>query len=158
MKIIRIIDSAFDAKAEREALEATGAGAVACFTGLVRGEGGLTSLTLDHYPAMSEKRLHEIADDCIARWSLLGVAIVHRVGRMIPGERIVFVGAASSHRQAALEACDYLIDWLKSSAPFWKKEVFADGSSGWVDARESDAHSLKRWLNKGSTNDPANNP
>lgn len=129
-----------------ERLEQLGGGAVASFTGIVRGDDGLISLRLDHYPAMTDDQIRRIVDDAMARWPLLGVTIVHRVGELRPGERIVFVGTASARRAAALESCAFLIDWLKAAAPFWKKEVFADGRAHWVEARVEDDAARDRWL------------
>jgi len=145
MIAIDVREADFDPAAELAALEALGGGAVASFTGIVRGDGGLVSLRLDHYPAMTQQQIGRIVEEATARWPLLGVRIIHRVGEMHPGERIVFVGTASSHRQAALEACAFLIDWLKSAAPFWKKESFADGTTRWVEARQEDDAAMARW-------------
>lgn len=128
-----------------EDLERLGGGAVASFTGLVRAEQGLVALELDHYPAMTAPAIERIVEAAEARWPLLGAIVVHRVGRLAPGERIVFAGTASSHRAAALDACHYLIDRLKTDAPFWKKQHFADGSSGWVEARATDSAAAARW-------------
>lgn len=126
-------------------LEALGGGAVASFTGIVRGEGGLVAMRLDHYPAMTEAQIARIVAEAEARWPLLGVVVIHRVGELMPGERIVFVGTASAHRAAALESCAFLIDWLKTSAPFWKKERFDDGRAEWVEARAEDDAARDRW-------------
>lgn len=126
-------------------LEGLGGGAVASFTGIVRGGDGLETLRLDHYPAMTESQIGRIVEEALERWALLGVVVQHRVGVMQPGERIVFVGAASRHRGEALDACAFLIDWLKTSAPFWKKESFADGAALWVEAREQDEAARARW-------------
>lgn len=127
-------------------LEQLGGGAVASFTGIVRGGDGLVSLRLDHYPAMTDDQIRRIVDEAATRWPLLGVIIVHRVGELRPGERIVFVGTASAHRAAALESCAFLIDWLKASAPFWKKERFEDGRAQWVEARTEDDAARDRWV------------
>ena len=135
----------FDPGAKLARLEALGGGAVASFTGLVRGGGGLTRLTLEQYPGMTEAVLRALADQASTRWPLAGVTIIHRVGALAPGERIVFVGTASAHRAAALEACAFLIDRLKTDAPFWKHETFADGRNGWVEARGSDDAATARW-------------
>ena len=102
-------------------------------------------MTLEHYPGMTEKRLGEIAAEATRRWPLSATLIIHRYGRLVPGERIVLVATASSHRQAALESCQFLIDWLKTKAPFWKKEEFADGRSNWVEARAADDAAAARW-------------
>jgi molybdopterin synthase catalytic subunit len=135
----------FDVGAELAVLEASGGGGVASFTGVVRGEDGLTALQLDYYPAMTQVQLERIVVEAKARWPLLAVRVIHRVGRLAPGERIVFVGTASRHRAAALESCAFLIDWLKSAAPFWKKAYFADGSARWVEARGEDEVQKARW-------------
>jgi len=128
---------------------AAGAGAVATFTGLVRRDpdatGAVGTLELEHYPGATEAALRRVAEGAIARWSLGGATIVHRVGPMAPGERIVFVAAASAHRAAALEACAYLIDRLKTDAPFWKRETRGDGEGQWVEARDTDAAAAARW-------------
>jgi molybdopterin synthase catalytic subunit len=144
MKRILVQNEDFDSGAELAALEATGAGAVASFTGIVRGDGGVTAMTLEHYPAMTQAALESLADQAAARWSLSAVTLIHRVGELHPGDRIVFVGTASAHRAAALEACAFLIDRLKTDAPFWKKERRADGEA-WVGARESDDAAAERW-------------
>ncbi|EZP69728.1 Molybdenum cofactor biosynthesis protein MoaE [Sphingomonas paucimobilis] len=136
----------FDIAAELAALEACGGGGVASFTGIVRGGEGLTALELHHYPAMTMAQVGRIVEDAMARWPLLGVRVIHRYGRLEPGERIVFVGTASRHRTAALESCAFLIDWLKSHAPFWKKEHFSDGSARWVEARVEDDAKARGWL------------
>ena len=136
-----------DVGAELAALEA-GAGAVASFVGVVRGEAGgrrLTSLILEHYPAMTEASLAEIAKTAANRWQLTGCTIIHRVGELTPGDRIVLAAAASAHRADALAATAFLIDWLKTDAPFWKRENFADGTSHWVSARDEDQAARNRW-------------
>jgi molybdopterin synthase catalytic subunit len=126
-------------------LEGAGGGGVASFTGIVRGEGGLAALRLEHYPGVTERMLGELAEEAGRRWPLLAVSIAHRVGEMAPGERIVFVGAASRHRAAALAACAFLIDRLKTRAPFWKHERFADGTARWVEARAEDEAADAGW-------------
>lgn len=135
----------FDPAVELAALEALGGGGVASFIGIVRGGGGLVSLHLDHYPAMTQAQVERIAADAMSRWPLLGLRIVHRVGTLRPGDRIVFVGTASAHRTAALESCAFLIDWLKSNAPFWKKESFEDGRQSWVEAKAEDDAKAASW-------------
>ncbi|TGX50304.1 molybdenum cofactor biosynthesis protein MoaE [Sphingomonas gei] len=145
--MIRVsVDSApIELSVEVAALEERGAGGVATFTGLVRGDDGVTALELEHYPGMTEAVLIDLAEAATSRWELLGVTIVHRVGIMTPGERIVFVGAAAHHRREALDACAYLIDRLKTDAPFWKREQIGEGAR-WVEARASDGDAAGRWL------------
>lgn len=145
MKRVAIQPQDFDVAAELAALEALGGGGVASFTGVVRGEGGLVALELEHYPAMTQAQVDRIVDDALARWPLLGVSVIHRFGRLEPAARIVFVGTASRHRAAALESCAFLIDWLKSHAPFWKKEHFEDGATHWVEARAEDGAKARGW-------------
>jgi len=126
----------------------TDIGGVGSFIGTVRGTAQgrpITEMALEHYPGMTERALAAIAAEAAARWRLLGATIIHRVGSMAPGETIVLVLAASAHRHDALEATAFLIDWLKTKAPFWKKETFADGSHAWVDARESDEAAAEKW-------------
>lgn len=144
--MIRIqVDAApIDLAAELAAVEATGAGGIATFTGLVRGDDGVTELELEHYPGMTEAALAHLADTAVQRWSLLGVTIVHRVGRMTLGERIVLVGTAALHRREALDACAFLIDRLKTGAPFWKRERRGEAAQ-WVEAKASDDHAADRW-------------
>ncbi|MBA4090538.1 molybdenum cofactor biosynthesis protein MoaE [Sphingomonas sp. VDB2] len=145
MKRVAIQAADFDVAAELAALEALGGGGVASFTGVVRGDGGLIALELEHYPAMTQAQVDRIVDEALARWPLLGVSVIHRFGRLEPGARIVFVGTASRHRTAALESCAFLIDWMKSDAPFWKKEHFGDGATQWVAARAEDEARAKGW-------------
>ena len=125
----------------------TDVGAVCAFTGLCRSEGEtLSALELEHYPGMAEAKLAETADAALARWPLDGIVVVHRHGVIRPGQRIVFVAAASRHRDAAFEACRFVMDYLKTDAPFWKKEHRADGGEGaWVDARDADDDARRRW-------------
>ena len=146
MKRVSIQTEDFDTSAELATLENCGGGGVASFTGIVRGDDGLVALELQHYPAMTMVQVERIVEDAMNRWPLLGVRVIHRHGRMEPGERIVFVGTASRHRTAALESCAFLIDWLKSHAPFWKKEHFSDGEARWVDARAEDDAKAQDWL------------
>lgn len=120
-------------------------GAVATFTGLARAEAGAaTTLELEAYPGFTEARIGEIADQARARFTLDDVAIVHRVGKITPGQPIVFVATAASHRRAAFEACDFLMDYLKSRAPFWKKETGPDGAR-WIEPRDQDHTDIARW-------------
>lgn len=137
----------FDVGAELARLEAE-AGAVASFVGIVRGDSGgrkLAALTLEHYPGMTEAALAGIAEEAARRWPISDCTIIHRVGRLEPGARIVLAAAASAHRSAALEATGFLIDWLKTDAPFWKREDFASGDAAWVEARDADIAARDRW-------------
>jgi molybdopterin synthase catalytic subunit len=145
MKRVAIQAEDFDVAGELAALEALGGGGVASFTGVVRGGGGLVALELEHYPAMTRAQVDRIVEEALARWPLLGVSVIHRFGRLEPGARIVFVGTASRHRAAALESCAFLIDWLKSDAPFWKKEHFSEGAAQWVAARAEDDAKAQEW-------------
>ena len=124
--------------------QAAGAGAVATFSGLVRADDGVGTLELEHYPGATEAALVRVAQEAVARWSLGAASIVHRVGPMAPGERIVFVAASAPHRAAALEACAYLIDRLKTDAPFWKRET-RGAQASWVEARDADKDAAARW-------------
>lgn len=133
-----------DVGIELAGIEETGAGAVASFIGVVRGDDGVTCLELEHYPGMTEAVLCDLTEQAMARWGLVSAVVVHRVGPMRPGERIVLVAAAAAHRVAALEACAFLIDRLKTEAPFWKREHRGERVS-WVDARESDEGMAARW-------------
>ena len=146
---VRVQREPFDVAAETERLTAgrTDVGAVVAFTGLCRSEGGeLAALELEHYPGMAEAEITRTARAALARWPLLGVAAIHRHGRIEPGEPIVLVITASSHRVAAFEAAEYLMDFLKTRAPFWKKEEKIDGTTGgWVDARDHDDAAAARW-------------
>ena len=141
---VSIDEAPIELGVEIAALEERGAGGVATFTGVVRGDDGVTALELEHYPGMTEQALIALAEAATVRWSLLGVTMVHRVGVMVPGDRIVFVDTAAEHRREALEACAYLIDRLKTDAPFWKRERSGDDAR-WVEARDSDAAAAERW-------------
>lgn len=129
---------------EVEALTTETTGAVASFTGLVRGDDGLTALTLEHYPGMTEREIARIAGEAGKRWPLEGITIIHRIGRLEVGERIVLVAVAASHRGAAFSACEFLMDYLKTQAPFWKQEE-RGGQTAWVEHRASDAAAAERW-------------
>ena len=146
---IRIQREDFDPAAEIERLTSgrRDIGAVVTFTGLCRDEDGrLAALELEHYPGMAEEEIARIAEEAMARWPLTGLTAIHRHGRIEPGDNIVLVVAASSHRQAAFEAASFVMDFLKTRAPFWKKEHPLDGSSGeWVEARSEDDSSAARW-------------
>jgi molybdopterin synthase catalytic subunit len=121
-----------------------GAGAVATFTGLVRADDGVATLELEHYPGATDKALISLVKVAVERWSLLAATIVHRVGVMRPGERIVFVGVSAPHRAAALESCAFLIDRLKTDAPFWKRETRGE-EARWVEPRGSDDAAAAQW-------------
>ncbi|WP_294533945.1 molybdenum cofactor biosynthesis protein MoaE [uncultured Rhodoblastus sp.] len=148
-KTIRVQTEPFDAAAEAAALTngRTDIGALVSFVGLCRDEAGtLAALELEHYPGMAEAELARIAQEAESRWPLLGLTLIHRSGKLLPGEGIVLVLAASAHRQAAFAAAEFLMDFLKSRAPFWKKEHRADGTPGlWVEAKDADEAALSRW-------------
>lgn len=147
--VIKVQTEDFDCAAETALLTKglTDVGAVATFTGLCRSEGErLTSLELEHYPGMAERQLSDVAKRAQERWPLLGLTVIHRFGKIAPGEQIVLVIATSSHRDAAFEAARFVMDFLKTDAPFWKKEHLVDGGEGeWVDAKEVDDEAHKRW-------------
>jgi molybdopterin synthase catalytic subunit len=146
---VRVQAQDFDIAAETARLT-TGRqdiGAVVTFSGLCRDEGGrLSALELEHYPGMAEAEILLVCRLAAERWPLKGLTAIHRHGRIAPGENIVLVIAASSHRQAAFDAANFVMDFLKTSAPFWKKEHFVDGSEGgWVSAKDADEDARKRW-------------
>ena len=154
---VSVQEADFDAGAEIAALSAgrEDVGAVASFVGLVRadkvdgtrvgaGETAVRAMTLEHYPGMTEKALDAIVAEARGRWNIYGVRVIHRVGRLLPGDRIVFVAVSSAHRGEAFAACEFIMDYLKTRAPFWKKEETSAGGR-WVDARESDDHAAGRW-------------
>jgi molybdopterin synthase catalytic subunit len=145
MNRIRVQAEDFDAGVELDRLIAAGVGAIASFIGIVRGNDGLTALHLEHYPAMTIAMFDSLARTASERWPLSAVTIIHRVGTLVPGDRIVFVAAASSHRGAALDACAFLIDMLKTKAPFWKQERFHNAPSIWVESRPADLDTASRW-------------
>jgi len=147
--MIRVQREDFDVGAELERLAAGNhrIGGVASFIGLVRDMGGrerVSALTLEHYPGMTEKKLGEIETEAHRRWPLDAALIIHRYGRLEAGDRIVLVAAASPHREAALAACQFLIDWLKTDAPFWKSEETPEGDR-WVESRAEDKVAKRRW-------------
>jgi molybdopterin synthase catalytic subunit len=146
---VRVQLDPFDIAAEIAALThgRRDVGAVVSFTGLCRDEGGtLAALEIEHYPGMAEDEIARVVETAERRWSLQGVTVIHRHGRIRPGEDIVLVVTASAHRRAAFEAAEFLMDYLKTSAPFWKKEVPASGESGgWVASKASDAEDARRW-------------
>ena len=152
--MIKIQSEDFDVGAEIGHLSNgdTGIGGLACFVGLVRdiadGE-RISSMTLEHYPGMTERQLAKIEADARERWQLGEVLIIHRYGELAPGDRIVLVATTSAHRDAALESCHFLIDWLKTKAPFWKLENTESGER-WVEARETDTVAEQRWIIPGN--------
>jgi molybdopterin synthase catalytic subunit len=144
---VRVQTEDFDVGAESRALQADAVGAIALFVGTVRGmssDNGVTAMTLEHYPGMTEDELERIEAEARARWPLEDVTIIHRIGRLEAGDQIVLVGAASPHRQAAFDAAQFIMDFLKTDAPFWKAEE-RGAKTSWVDARESDDAARKRW-------------
>jgi molybdopterin synthase catalytic subunit len=149
MAIVRVQRADFDPGAEADALARgrTDVGAVASLVGYCRDEGGLlAALELEHYPGMAEEEIGRAAGEAEARWPLLGVKVIHRYGRIAPGERIVFVAVAAVHRGAAFAAAEMLMDYLKTRAPFWKRVIGADGAiQGWVEAKDLDDQSAARW-------------
>ena len=151
--MIRVQQEDFDIGAELAALSAgdTTIGGVASFTGLVRdmtpiegADRSISTMTLEHYPGMTEKKLSEIEAEANQRWPLAASLIIHRYGTLAPGDQIVFVACASAHRQAAFDACQFLMDWLKTDAPFWKLE-YTDTGGVWVEARDSDDAAAAHW-------------
>lgn len=146
---VRVQAEEFDVAAEIERLAGgrRDVGAVVTFTGRCRDEGGrLAALEIEHYPAMAESQINRIAHEAARRWRLTGLTIIHRFGRIAPGGNIVLVVTASSHRKAAFEAADFLMDYLKSRAPFWKKEHRAQGElARWIEAKGEDEEALERW-------------
>ena len=142
---VEVSENSFDGAAALAPLAKLGGGAVASFTGIARADGNVTSIELEHYPAMTKASLETLINEAVARWSLLGCVLIHRVGRIAVGEGIVVVGTAASHRAEALEACAFLIDRLKTDALFWKKEHRADGSAKWVEAKASDEARASEW-------------
>jgi len=144
MRTVRIQHEDFEPGDECAALSVKNVGAMVAFTGIVRSDDGLSALTLEHYPGMTEREIARHVDEAAQRWPLLGVTIIHRAGRLTPGERIVLVAVASAHRKAAFEAAEFLIDYLKTRAPFWKQEERA-AATRWVEAKESDKDAAARW-------------
>jgi len=147
--VVRVQAENFSPGAELDALlaRAPGAGGVGSFMGVVRSDLArpIVALTLEHYPAMTRAAIEAIVAEAEGRFLLRGCTVIHRFGRLLPGDRIVFVAAAAAHRRAALDATSFLIDWLKTRAPFWKQEEFADGTARWVEAAEQDVVDADRW-------------
>lgn len=146
---ISVQNQDFDVGAEYRQLQSgnTRVGGIALFTGLVRdiADNPLAAMHLEHYPGMTEASLQQTAEQAAARWSLMDIRIVHRVGELTPGDQIVLVAVSSAHRADAFSACEFIMDVLKTTAPFWKKEVHRDGSGHWVDAKHSDQQRAERW-------------
>lgn len=143
---VRVQDVPFDLGAELAAFGAgrTDIGAQVSFTGLVRDDGGLRHMEIEHYPGMTEKAIAGIEAEAARRWSLKASLVIHRYGKLAPGEQIMMVATAAGHRAEAFEAAEFLMDYLKSRAPFWKREVTADGAA-WVAAKDEDEDALSRW-------------
>jgi molybdopterin synthase catalytic subunit len=152
---VRIQREDFDIGAEIARLTTgrTDVGAVATFTGICRGD-GIVAMTLEHYPGMAEAEITRHVEEARSRWPLLGVTVIHRYGRLVPGDNIVLVIATSSHREAAFAAAEFLMDYLKVNAPFWKKEERAEGT-GWVEAKHLDATAAERWEQGGGRSEAA---
>lgn len=141
-------DAAFSIGAETDAFAArqAGMGAIVTFSGIVRDtDAGLRAMEIEHFPGMTEKQLTKFAEHALARWSLGDVLVLHRFGTMAPGDPIMMVATAAPHRVDAFQAAEYLMDYLKSRAPFWKREITADGASDWVQAKDEDEDLLSRW-------------
>ena len=144
---VRVQQEDFDVGFESSALQHPAVGAIALFVGTVRGlneDNTVTAMTLEHYPGMTEAEISRIEDEARDRWPLINVTVVHRVGRLLAGEQIVLVAVSSAHRQAAFDAAQYIIDFLKTDAPFWKAEERGDQIS-WVEARHTDNNALAKW-------------
>ena len=146
---ISVQEQDFDTGEEYSQLQTgnTDIGGIAIFTGQVRdlADNPLKFMRLEHYPGMTEKSLQQTADQAAERWPTIDIRIIHRIGDLAPGEQIVFVGVSSAHRDAAFSACEFIMDILKTSALFWKKEQHVNGSSGWVDANDVDQQRAERW-------------
>ena len=144
---VRVQTDDFDVGAESRALQTDNVGGIALFVGTVRGlssDNGVAAMTLEHYPGMTESELERIEAEARARWPLEDVTIIHRVGRLLAGDQIVLVATASAHRQAAFDAAQFIMDFLKTDAPFWKAEE-RDGKTSWVDTRDSDIAARDKW-------------
>lgn len=152
MRLVSVQEQDFDAGLLLARLGGAGTGGVASFIGIVRQppDGGLKALRLEHYPGMTEKALERLVDEAQSRWALTGCVIIHRVGRLEPGQNIVLAAAASAHRANALAATAYLIDQLKTRAPFWKAEEMQDGATRWVEARKTDDATAAAWGDAGN--------
>lgn len=146
---ISVQEKDFDTGEEYRQLQSgnTNIGGVAIFTGQVRdlSDNLLKFMRLEHYPGMTEKSLQQTAEQAAERWPVIDICIIHRIGDLAPGEQIVFVGVSSAHRDAAFAACEFIMDILKTTAPFWKKEQYVNGDSDWVDAKDVDQQRAERW-------------
>jgi molybdopterin synthase catalytic subunit len=145
MKLVRISNEEIKYEQELSVLAGLGGGALSSFTGIVRDDGGVKAIELEHYPGMTEACLMGLVEAATARWSLLGCIVTHRVGIVPVGAQVVVIGAASLHRAEALEATAFLIDRLKTEAPFWKREHYADGTAKWVQAKQTDDARSALW-------------
>ena len=146
---IKIQNKNFDVSEETKILQQNNTGAIVSFVGLVRGYDEknnqiINSMTLEHYPGMTESEIKKIIVDCFKRWEITGATVIHRVGNLIPSDQIVFVGVSSKHRQNAFDGCNFIMDWLKTKAPFWKVEK-NNGKKNWVSFNDSDNQALKKW-------------
>jgi molybdopterin synthase catalytic subunit len=142
---LSVQEGPFDLAAEVAAFSAADAGAVVTFTGIVRDEGGtLSGMEIEHYPGMTERAIRGIMEEAVARWRLIDALVIHRYGKLTPGEAIMMVATAARHRGDAFAAAEFLMDYLKSRAPFWKKEI-RSGGADWVAAKEADEVALRRW-------------
>ena len=151
--VVRVQNEGFDAGVELAALRLgkPAVGAVASFIGVVRDlndDATVGTLTLEHYPGMTERSIEAICEEAVSRWSLFDVTVIHRIGTLLPTDQIVLVATSSAHRGDALEACGFIMDYLKTRAPFWKKETTSEGER-WVDARASDDEALAKWDERG---------
>ena len=149
---IKIQNKDFDVSKETQILNLDQTGAIVNFVGVVRGKDeerdlDINSMTLEHYPGMTEFEIENIINKCIAKWDISGVSVIHRVGKLLPKDQIVFVGVSSKHRQNAFDACNFIMDWLKTQAPFWKLEENSKDKK-WVDFNSSDISATKKWQNK----------
>ena len=144
---VKIQHEDFDLAEECDALRAGDprVGAVCSFVGTVRGSGDITAMELEHYPGMTESAIEAMVDEAHRRFDIFGARVIHRIGALKPGDRIVMVAVTSAHRHESFQACEFLMDYLKTRAPFWKKEHTPDGSAQWVDARVADDEALARW-------------
>ena len=149
---IKVQNKDFDISKETQILNLDQSGAIVNFIGVVRGKDeerdlDINSMTLEHYPGMTEFEIENIINKCIAKWDISGVSVIHRVGKLLPKDQIVFVGVSSKHRQNAFDACNFIMDWLKTQAPFWKLEENSKDKK-WVDFNSSDIIATKKWQNK----------